>query len=70
VVDSSGLLFDKKRNDIFRHWLLGLGAGDLHVKTSSPSNLDFELPNVLLIGTKLRRIQDLLREKEVAPSTV
>jgi hypothetical protein len=66
AVDSTGLLLDKKRNDLFRHWLLGLGSGDLHVKTAGPSNIDFELPNVLLIGTKLSRVQDLLREKEVA----
>lgn len=65
AVDSSGLLLDKKRNDIFRHWLLGLGAGDLHVKTGGPANIDFQLPNVLLIGLKLNRIQNLLREKEV-----
>jgi len=66
VVDAGGLLLTKERDDLFRHWLLGLGSGDLHVKTSSPSNLDFELNNVLFIGTKLARIQDLLREKEVA----
>jgi hypothetical protein len=65
AVDSSGLLLDKKRNDIFRHWLLGMGAGDLHIKTGGPANIDFQLPNVLLIGLKLNRIQDLLREKEV-----
>lgn len=65
AVDSSGLLLDKKRNDFFRHWILGLGAGDLHVRTGGPSNLDFQLPNVLFIGHKLARLQDLLREKEV-----
>ena len=27
--------------------------GDLHVKTGTPSNLDFDLPNVLFIGWKL-----------------
>ncbi|HEV3436543.1 MAG TPA: hypothetical protein VG122_04245 [Gemmata sp.] len=65
AVDSSGLLLNKRRNDLFRHWLIGLGAGDLHLKTGGPANIDFELPNVLFIGTKLGRIQDLLREKEV-----
>jgi hypothetical protein len=65
AVDSSGILLDKKRNDVFRHWLLGLGSGDLHVKTAGPSNIDFQLSNVLFIGTKLSRIQDMLREKEV-----
>ncbi len=66
AVDTSGLLLEKRRDDLFRHWLLGLGTGDLHVKTSGPANLDFELPNVILVGTKLARIQDMIREKEVA----
>jgi hypothetical protein len=68
AVDSSGLLLDKKRNDLFRHWLLGFGAGDLHIKTAGPANVDFQLPNVLFIGAKLSRIQDLIREKEVEPA--
>lgn len=66
AVDAGGLLLTKERDDLFRHWLLGLGTGDLHVKTGAPSNLDFELHNVLFIGTKLARIQNLLREKEVS----
>jgi len=66
AVDASGLLLEKKRDDLFRHWMLGLGSGDLHVKTGAPSNLNFDLPNVLLVGTKLSRIQNLLREKEIA----
>jgi hypothetical protein len=65
AVDSSGLLLDKKRNDVFRHWLLGLGAGDLHIRTSGPANLDFQLANVLFVGPRLRRIQDMLRQKDV-----
>jgi hypothetical protein len=69
AVDSTGLLLEKKRDDLFRHWLLGLGSGDMHVKTGAPSNLDFELNNVLFVGTKIARIQDLLREKEVAHQT-
>ena len=70
AVDASGLLLEKKRNDIFRHWLLGMGSGDLHVKTSGPSNLDFELSNVLFVGWKLAKIQDMLREKEVTERVV
>jgi hypothetical protein len=66
AVDASGLLLEKKRDDLFRHWLIGLGSGDLHVKTGMPANLDFELPNVLFIGWKLAKIQDKIREKEVA----
>jgi hypothetical protein len=66
AVDSSGLLLTKKRNDLFRHWMLGLGSGDLHVKTGGPANLDFEMDNVLFVGWKIARIQTLLREKEVS----
>lgn len=65
AVDTAGLLLEKKRDDLFRHWLLGLGSGDLHVKTGGPANLNFELDNVLFVGTKLARIQELIREKEV-----
>ncbi|HSQ58792.1 MAG TPA: hypothetical protein VLM40_23935 [Gemmata sp.] len=70
VVDTSGLVLEKERNDLFRHWLVGLGSGDLHVKTGGPANLDFELSNVLFINRKLSWIQDLLREKEVAEQGV
>ncbi|MCI0699741.1 MAG: hypothetical protein L0241_01475 [Planctomycetia bacterium] len=66
AVDTSGMHLEKKRDDIFRHWLLGFGSGDLRVKTGGPSNLDFDLPNVLFIGSKLSRIHDLIREKEVS----
>lgn len=66
AVDSTGLTLEKKRDDLFRHWLIGLGSGDLHIKTGGPANLDFELYNVLFLSSKMARIQDMLREKEVA----
>lgn len=67
AVDTHSVVLEKKRNDLFRHWLLGLGSGDLHVKTGAPANLDFDLHNVLFIGSRLGRIQDLIREREMAP---
>ncbi|MFO0797465.1 MAG: hypothetical protein U0804_08300 [Gemmataceae bacterium] len=67
AVDTNGVVLEKKRNDLFRHWILGLGSGDLHVKTGGPANLDFELNNVLFVGSRLGRIQDLIREREIAP---
>lgn len=66
AVDTAGLSLEKKRDDLFRHWLIGLGSGDLRVKTSGPSNLNFELNNVLFLSAKLARIQELIREKEVS----
>ena len=67
AVDTTALMMEKRRNDFFRHWLLGFGAGDLHVKTGGAANLDIELSNVLFVGSKIARIQEMIREKEVTP---
>jgi len=69
AVDTSSVMLEKRRNDLFRHWVLGLGTGDLHVKTGGPANLEFDLNNVPFVGTKLSRIQDLIREREMAPQS-
>ncbi len=34
VYSTAGLAMEKQRSDLFRHWILGLGSGDLVVKTS------------------------------------
>jgi len=65
ALDTSSLVLEKERNDFFRHWILGFGAGDLHVKSSGAAHLDFELNNVLMVASRLGRIQRLLREREV-----
>lgn len=70
AVDTTSLMLDKRRNDFFRHWLLGFGAGDLHVKTGGAANLDFELYNVLFVAGKIRRIQAMIREKQVTPQSI
>jgi hypothetical protein len=31
--DTETMLFTKQQNDIFRHWILGLGSGDLRMAT-------------------------------------
>lgn len=66
AVDTHAVMLEKKRDDLFRHWLLGFGTGDLHVKTGGAANLEFDLNNVVFVGSKLSRIQDLIREREVA----
>ena len=30
-----GMGLEKHRDDLFRHWLLGLGSGDLQIRTSA-----------------------------------
>ena len=63
--DTAGMMIQKQRNDLFRHWVLGLGSGDLVVTTSGASSHHFDLPNVLFVGQKVRLIEDMLREKAV-----
>jgi hypothetical protein len=60
-----GMVLDKKRDDLFRHWILGFGSGDLIVKTGGSNPQTFELPNVLFVGNKLELAQQMLQEREV-----
>jgi hypothetical protein len=63
--DTMGMSLQKQRNDLFRHWFLGLGSGDLIVTTSGAASRHFDLPNVLFVGYKLKQIELMLREKQV-----
>ncbi len=63
--DTSGMTVQKQRSDLFRHWILGLGSGDLVVNTTGAGVHHFDLPNVLFIGRKVQQIEDMLREKAV-----
>jgi hypothetical protein len=63
--DTLGMVFAKRRSDVFRHWLLGFGSGDLLVKPAGANAPQFEMPNVLFVGTKLQLIQDMLQTREV-----
>ncbi len=63
--DTMGISFEKQRDDIFRHWLLGFFSGDLIVKTAGAERETIRLPNVLWIGWRLEELQKLLAEKSV-----
>jgi hypothetical protein len=65
VYDTTGMMVQKQRNDLFRHWIIGLGSGDLIVNTSGATAHHFDLPNVLFVGYKVKQIEDMLREKPV-----
>lgn len=66
--DTTGMAFEKQRDDLFRHWLLGFFSGDLIVKTSGAERETIRLPNVLWIGWRLEEVQSLLREKATVSS--
>jgi hypothetical protein len=53
----------KFRDDLFRHWLLGLGTGDLLVRTSGINPQEYHFHNVAWVGSKLAKIEEMLREQ-------
>jgi hypothetical protein len=63
--DIVGMVVEKRRSDLFRHWLLGIGSGDLVVKTAGATPQQFQMPNVLFIGNKVQMIQQMLQQREV-----
>jgi hypothetical protein len=65
VFDTRGMVFQRHRDDMFRHWLLGFGTTDLTVFTSGANSQQIEMPNVFGIGRKLSLIHTMLQELEV-----
>ena len=61
VYSTAGMALEKQRSDLFRHWVLGLGSGDLIVKTAGAQAHDFDLHNVLFIGKKVKQIEGLMK---------
>jgi hypothetical protein len=61
--DAYGIHMEKQRDDLFRHYILGFGSGDLIIMTSGAEKHEIRLPNVLGIGWRLRSVEDMLRER-------
>ena len=61
--DTVGMTFEKQRDDLFRHYILGFGSGDLIVRTSGAERQEIKIQNVLGIGWKLKAVEDMIREK-------
>ncbi len=64
VYDTTGMTFEKHQNDLFRHWIIGLGSGDLVIHRSN-TNQEIDMPNVLFIGAKVKEIEQLIKERKV-----
>jgi hypothetical protein len=67
--DTTGMTIQKQRSDLFRHWILGLGSGDLIVRTAGAQAHQFDLPNVLFIGRKVKLIEEMLRSRAVVAAS-
>jgi hypothetical protein len=61
--DTEGMTLEKYRGDVFRHWFLGLGSGDLHIQTTGATRDRIDVPNVLFIGSKIATIQQGIAER-------
>jgi hypothetical protein len=61
--DVRGMLFEKHGEDYFRHVMLGLGAGDLCLKTAGANKQTIEIPNVVFVDRKVSAIQRLIAVK-------
>lgn len=69
--DTAALAFEKKRDDLFRHLVLGFGSGDLvmdPMKAGGAAKEDLQIYNVLFIGSKLRQMDELVA-KQTEPTT-
>jgi hypothetical protein len=64
VYDTTGMVFQKQRSDLFRHWILGFGSGDLVVRPGGGKE-HLDLPNVMHVGHKVRAIEQRIKEKEI-----
>jgi hypothetical protein len=63
--DTIGMTIEKERSDLFRHWILGLGSGDMIVRTAGADRHEFRLNNVLFIGRKLQLVEEMQRDRQV-----
>lgn len=64
VFDATGMAVQKRQDDLFRHWIVGLGSGDLIIPPTA-AHKEVDMPNVLFIGSKIRQIEKLIKEREV-----
>ena len=64
VYDTTGMTFTKRQDDLFRHWIIGLGSGDLIIHRSNNTQ-EIDMPNVLFVGSKIKEIERLIKEREV-----
>jgi hypothetical protein len=70
--DTRGMVFEKHREDLFRHWVLGLGSGDLRIHTMGAKREEIYVPNVLFVDAKVAAIQRMIAvkpDKFITPTT-
>lgn len=61
--DTENMALEKRRDDLFRHWLLGLGSGDLKIQTYGAQSREIHIPNVLFVGYKVHAIEHMIAQE-------
>ena len=61
--DTENMTLEKHRDDLFRHWILGLGTGDLRIQTYGAKSQEIFIPNVLFVGSKVHAVQHLIAQE-------
>jgi hypothetical protein len=65
--DTDNMVLTKQQDDLFRHWVIGLGSGDLRMQTMGGKGVEINVPNVLFVIGKIARIQRLVATKPDVP---
>jgi hypothetical protein len=63
IFDTTNMKVQKQRNDFFRHWVLGMGSGDLIVKPANSEEI--HMPNVLFIWIKVKKVEEMLEIRQI-----
>jgi hypothetical protein len=61
--DTRGMVFEKHLEDLFKNHILGLGTGDLRIKTYGARSEEINIPNVIFVDRKVAQIQRLIAIK-------
>ena len=61
------MVFQKRQDDLFRHWVIGFGSGDLQMQTMGGRGEASNVVNVLFVIGKISRIQRLIATKPDFP---
>jgi hypothetical protein len=64
VFDMTRVTVRKRRSDVIRHWVLGLGAGDLVISVPNQTR-EIVLPDVLFVDSKIKAIAELMKTRPV-----
>jgi hypothetical protein len=64
VYDTGSVSFEKEPYDWLR-FVVGLGAGDVLLRVGGPQAQVYELSNIIRVGSKMRRIAERLRTRDV-----